>query len=122
MHDAGVASGLVPGWAGWGILIVVPFASALYFCDTRMKTADASFEGFPGCWNMVALTVFILQPNPWMTLIAAILLYAFGSGPVRGFAVTLAIGIVTSMFTAIMLTRLFVVSWLRSKRPNELPV
>ena len=56
------------------------------------------------------------------TLIAAILLYAFGSGPVRGFAVTLAIGIVTSMFTAIMLTRLFVVSWLRSKRPNELPV
>ncbi len=56
------------------------------------------------------------------TLIAAILLYSFGSGPVRGFAVTLAIGIVTSMFTAIMLTRLFVVSWLRSKRPTELPL
>ena len=56
------------------------------------------------------------------TLIAAVLLYAFGSGPVRGFAVTLAIGIVTSMFTAIMLTRLFVVTWLRSKRPNELPI
>ncbi|MEQ8321331.1 MAG: protein translocase subunit SecD [Rhodospirillales bacterium] len=56
------------------------------------------------------------------TLIAAILLFAFGSGPVRGFAVTLSIGIVTSMFTAIMLTRLFVVSWLRSKRPTELPL
>jgi len=56
------------------------------------------------------------------TLIAAILLYSFGSGPVKGFAVTLAIGIVTSMFTAIMLTRLFVVSWLRSKRPTELPI
>lgn len=56
------------------------------------------------------------------TLIAAILLYAFGSGPVRGFAVTLAIGIVTSMFTAIMLTRLFVVTWLRNKRPSELPL
>jgi phosphatidylcholine synthase len=68
------ASGLVPGWAGWGILIVVPLASALYFCDTRMKTDDASFEGFPGCWNMVALTVFILEPNPWLTLIAATLL------------------------------------------------
>ena len=62
------ASGLVPGWAGWGILVVVPFASALYFCDTRMKTADASFEGFPGCWNMVALAVFVLEPNPWITL------------------------------------------------------
>ena len=39
------------------------------------------------------------------TLIAAILLYAFGTGPIKGFAVTLAIGIVTSMFTAIMVTR-----------------
>jgi protein-export membrane protein SecD len=56
------------------------------------------------------------------TLIAAVLLFAFGSGPVRGFAVTLAIGIVSSMFTAIMLTRLFVVGWLRSKRPTELPL
>ena len=56
------------------------------------------------------------------TLIAAVLLYSFGSGAVRGFAVTLAIGIVTSMFTAIMLTRLFVVSWLRKNRPTELPL
>ena len=56
------------------------------------------------------------------TLIAAILLYAFGSGPVRGFAVTLAIGIITSMFTAIMVTRLCVVLWLRRTRPQTLPV
>ncbi len=56
------------------------------------------------------------------TLIAAVLLYVFGSGPVRGFAVTLAIGIVTSMFTAIMLTRLLVVTWLRAKKPDELKV
>ncbi len=56
------------------------------------------------------------------TLIAAILLYIFGSGPIRGFAVTLAIGIVTSMFTAIMLTRLFVVTWLRRNRPSALPI
>jgi len=56
------------------------------------------------------------------TLIAAFLLYAFGSGPVRGFAVTLAIGIVTSMFTAIMLTRLIAVTWLRRARPKALPI
>ena len=56
------------------------------------------------------------------TLIATILLYIFGSGPVRGFAVTLAIGIVTSMFTAIMLTRLLVVTWLRRTKPHALPV
>jgi preprotein translocase subunit SecD len=56
------------------------------------------------------------------TLIAAVLLYAFGSGPVRGFAVTLGIGIITSMFTAISLTRLMVASWLRRTRPAVLPV
>jgi preprotein translocase subunit SecD len=56
------------------------------------------------------------------TLIAALLLYLFGSGPVRGFAVTLGIGIVTSMFTAIMMTRLAVVTWLRRSRPQVLPI
>jgi len=56
------------------------------------------------------------------TLIAALLLYIFGSGPIRGFAVTLAVGIVTSLFTAVMLTRLIVVTWLRRTQPKELPI
>ncbi len=56
------------------------------------------------------------------TFIAALLLYMFGSGPVRGFAVTLAIGICTSMFSAIMVTRMMVVGWLRHKRPQSLPL
>jgi len=56
------------------------------------------------------------------TLIAGLLLFYFGSGPVRGFAVTLSIGIVTSMFTAIMLTRLLIVTWLRRKRPQALAI
>lgn len=56
------------------------------------------------------------------TLIAALLLYIFGSGPVRGFAVTLSIGILTSMFTAIMVTRLMVVVWLRRRRPASIPI
>jgi preprotein translocase subunit SecD len=56
------------------------------------------------------------------TLIAAVLLYIFGSGPIRGFAVTLSIGIAISMFTAIMLTRLLVITWLRGRRAQPLPV
>jgi preprotein translocase subunit SecD len=56
------------------------------------------------------------------TLIAAVLLYTFGSGPVRGFAVTLGIGIITSMFTAITFTRLLMATWLRRTRPAMLPV
>jgi protein-export membrane protein SecD len=50
------------------------------------------------------------------TLIAALLLFQFGSGPIKGFAVTLAIGLVTSMFTAIMVTRLLVIAWLRRRK------
>ena len=56
------------------------------------------------------------------TLFAAICLYSFGSGPIKGFAVTLAIGILTSMFTSIMLTRFLIVLWLRGKRPSSLPI
>ena len=56
------------------------------------------------------------------TLIATVLLFAFGSGPIRGFAITLAIGIVTSMFTAIMVTRYLVVRYARTKKPTTLPI
>ncbi|MBN2751563.1 MAG: protein translocase subunit SecD [Rhodospirillaceae bacterium] len=56
------------------------------------------------------------------TLVAAMLLYHFGSGPVRGFAVTLGLGILTSMFSAVMVTRLMVVTWARRARPTALPV
>ena len=56
------------------------------------------------------------------TLIAAITLYFVGSGPVRGFAVTLAIGIVMSVFTAVIFARLLTATWLRGKRPKSLPI
>jgi preprotein translocase subunit SecD len=56
------------------------------------------------------------------TLIAAILLYQFGTGPIRGFAVTLSLGLVTSMFTAIMLSRWLVLVWLRRRRRVALPI
>ncbi len=61
-------SGLLPNWTGWTIIIIITFASALYFADTRMKTKDNSFSGFPGCWNMVVLVLFALQPNYWLML------------------------------------------------------
>ena len=56
------------------------------------------------------------------TLIAAVLLFTLGSGPVKGFAVTLALGIASSMFTAITLTRLIIITWLRRKRPHALTI
>ena len=56
------------------------------------------------------------------TLIAALTLYFVGSGPVRGFAVTMAIGIVMSVFTAVIVARLMTATWLRRNRPKTLPI
>ncbi len=56
------------------------------------------------------------------TLIAALTLYFVGSGPIRGFAVTLAIGIVMSVFTAVVVARLVTATWLRGTRPKSLPI
>lgn len=56
------------------------------------------------------------------TFIAAAVLYFLGSGPVQGFAVTLGIGILTSMFTAVVLTRYVLSSWLKRARPATLPI
>jgi phosphatidylcholine synthase len=61
-------SGLMDGWTGWFAIIIITFASAMYFADTRMKTKDNSFSGFPGCWNMVVLVIFALEPNFWVSL------------------------------------------------------
>ncbi len=56
------------------------------------------------------------------TLITAAILFAVGSGPLRGFALTLAIGIMASMFTAIVLTRLLMESWLKLRKPKMLGI
>src|SRR5947209_2166609 len=56
------------------------------------------------------------------TFIAAAVLFFIGTGPVRGFAVTLGIGIVTTLFTAFTMTRLIVAWWVRMKRPQHVPI
>jgi phosphatidylcholine synthase len=69
-------SGLLPGWTGWCAIIVITYTSALYFVDTRMKTKDNSFAGFPACWNMVVLVLFALKPNFYVTLALIVILAA----------------------------------------------
>jgi len=56
------------------------------------------------------------------TFITAVILFVMGSGPVRGFAVTLGLGILTSVFTAIFVTRLIIIVWFERKRPKKLEI
>ncbi|WP_425098174.1 CDP-alcohol phosphatidyltransferase family protein [Tropicibacter sp. S64] len=70
-------SGLLPGWTGWFAIIVITFASAMYFADGNMKTKDNSFHGFPGCWNMLILVLFALKPGiPVILFLVAVLAVA----------------------------------------------
>jgi len=56
------------------------------------------------------------------TLIAAVILFVMGSGPVRGFAITLGIGIITSVFTAIWVTRMLISIYMGRRRPKQIEV
>ena len=72
-------------------------------------------HGFQRAYN----TIFDSNATAFL---AHVMLFIFGSGPVRGFAVTITVGIATSLFTAWMLTRLLVSRWYVAKRPQLLPV
>lgn len=76
-------SGLMDGWSGWVAIIVITFASAMYFADNRMKTNDYSFRGFPGCWNMLVLVIFALTPPWYISLVLVIVLAAAMFLPIK---------------------------------------
>ena len=67
-------SDLLTGWTGWIAIIVIVYGSVIYFADTRMKSKDNSFAGFPACWNMVVLVLFSLHPGEWATLFIVVAL------------------------------------------------
>jgi len=58
-------SDLLPNGFGFWLTVAVAVASALYFSDTRMKTRDHWFRGFPAIWNVAALYLFVLGLPPW---------------------------------------------------------
>ncbi len=92
------------------VLIYERIREEMYGGKTVIAAIDAGFR---------RATATIIDTNMTHVLAAAIL-YAVGTGPVRGFAVTLGLGVITSFFTAVMVTRLIVVTWLRRMRPKAL--
>jgi preprotein translocase subunit SecD len=94
------------------VLIYERIREELRHGRTAISAIDAGFKR--------ALST-ILDSNI-TTFIAAAVLFYIGTGPVRGFAVTLGIGIITTVFTAFTLTRLIVAWWVRWKRPQSVPI
>ncbi|MBA4805918.1 protein translocase subunit SecD [Brevundimonas sp.] len=77
-----------------------------------IATMDA---GFSKAWGT------ILDANV-TTLVAAAIMFAFGAGPVRGFAWTLSIGVITSMFSSILVAQVLLAYWLKTAKPKKLPI
>ena len=112
----------LPGIAGIVLTIGMAVdANVLVFERIReeVRTGKTPFAAMEAGYQRALGT--ILDANI-TTLIAAIILFAMGSGPIKGFAVTLGIGILTSVFTAVFVTRMMLVLWLRRSRPIALPI
>ena len=112
----------LPGIAGIVLTIGMAVdANVLVFERIReeIKLGKAPFAAVDNGYSQAMSTIMDANIT---TLIAAIILFQYGSGPIRGFAVTLSIGIVASVFTAVTVTRLMLTIWLRRTRPTELVV
>ena len=112
----------LPGIAGIVLTIGMAVdANVLVFERIReeMRTGKTPFAAMEAGYRQAFRTIMDANIT---TFIAAFILFFMGSGPVKGFGVTLSIGILTSVFTAVLLTRLLLVQWLRRTRPAVLPI
>jgi len=116
------ASLTLPGMAG--IVLTVGMAvdaNVLIFERIREEIAagrtvqQAIHHGYDSAFS----TIFDANIT---TLIAAVILFSFGAGPIKGFAITLSIGIITSVFTAVVVTRAIVNLWVGGKRVEKLSI
>ena len=113
----------LPGIAGIVLTIgtAVDFERADLRAHPRGGAARADADARPSTAGFDEALRTIIDANV-THLIAALALFQFGTGPVKGFAVTLAFGILTNMFTSVTLTRLLVTLWYRRARPAVLPL
>lgn len=65
-------SGLLGKYASFAAAALIVITSAIYYADTRMKTEDYGFKGFPVCWNMVVFTLFIVSPSELLSLVVVV--------------------------------------------------
>lgn len=112
----------LPGIAGIVLTIGMAVdANVLIFERIReeMRTGKTPFNAVESGFSRAFTTIIDANVT---TGIAATILFVMGSGPVKGFAVTLLIGIISSMFTAIMLSRMLISIWMQHKRPKTLEI
>jgi phosphatidylcholine synthase len=77
------AGGVLPDAVALPAVALILVTAALYFADTRMKTDDWYFRGFPAVWNLFAFLVFVLRPEPWIAFAGIVLFSALTFAPFK---------------------------------------
>jgi len=112
----------LPGLAGMVLGLAMAVDANVLIYERMREEADQGRSPLSASETAFRRAYVTIVDSNLTTLIAALILYLLGSGPVRGFAVTLSIGIACSMFTAVTFSRMLVVLWLRTRRPKLLPI
>lgn len=112
----------LPGIAGIVLTIGMAVDANVLIFERIREEQQAKTKPFQAMERGYGQALSTIMDANITTFIAAAILYFLGSGPVQGFAVTLGIGILTSMFTAVVLTRYFLATWLKRARPTILPI
>ena len=112
----------LPGIAGL-ILTIAMAVDANVLIYERMREEAAAGRSpalaIDAGFSRAMITIFDANLT---TILAAMILFQFGAGPVRGFAWTLSIGVITSVFTAVLVTQILIAWWFRMARPKTLPI
>ena len=112
----------LPGIAGLILTLAMAVDANVLIYERMRDEANAGrspIAAIDAGFNRAIVT--IIDAN-LTTILAALIMFFFGAGPVRGFAWTLSIGVITSVFTAVLVTQVLLVVWLRLRRPKKLPI
>jgi protein-export membrane protein SecD len=116
------ASLTMPGIAGLVLTVCMSVDANVLIFERIREELRAGKSAVTAIDNGFKIAFATVTDTNLTALFASIILFSFGTGPIKGFAVTTAIGVVASFFTAISIVRLMIVVWLGRRRPQNLPV
>ena len=130
MHIALIFAGLIllqatltlPGIAGIVLTIGMAVDSNVLIYERireEFRGGRSLISSLDAGFNRAFATIIDSQSTMF---VAAVILYFLGSGPVRGFAVSLGLGILTAVVTAVTMTRMMIALWYRMRKPTTLPI
>ncbi len=112
----------LPGFAGLILTMAVAVDANVLIYERMRDEANAGRRPMAAADHGYKLALPSIIDANFTTMISALIMFQFGAGPVKGFAWTLSIGVITSVFTAVLVTQVLIGLWFRIARPKSLPI